>query len=102
MISSFSGGFTGMNGHYSTGTYTVLSGTVTVDGVAAERKIMVLDRYTLDLLAATHSNADTGEWTIKGIADAGSKRILVLALDTTGNYNAEVADYVTQVTVSVS
>lgn len=75
-----------------------LAGVVTVDGVAASRLVVVLDRVTLTLIAATVSVAATGAWEIKGLPEFPMRSLLVLSLDNTGNYNAEAADYISQVT----
>lgn len=74
-----------------------LAGTVTVDGVPARRLVAVLYRYSFTLIAATQSDPVTGAWEIKGLEQYSTSSLIVLALDNTGNYNAEVADYVSQV-----
>lgn len=73
-----------------------LAGTVTVDGVPAKRLVAVLNRATLGLIASTISDS-SGAWEIFGISEYPERALLVLAIDNTGNYNAEVADFVTQV-----
>ena len=78
-----------------------LAGTVTVDGVPAKRPIMIFNRITLAVVAATYSRAD-GSWEVYGLAEYPERYLLVVALDTTGNYNAEVADYVSQVATAAS
>ncbi|EKD40134.1 MAG: hypothetical protein ACD_75C00164G0003 [uncultured bacterium] len=75
-----------------------LAGKVTVDGLPARRHIIVFDRLTFVMIAATTSDPVTGEWEIKGIQQYPERQLLVLSPDNTGNYNAEVADYVSQVT----
>lgn len=74
-----------------------LAGTITVDGQPARRLVVVIDRDTLVLKAATHSDSVTGAWEVKGIEEFPEKQLLVFSLDNTGKYNAEVADYVSQV-----
>jgi len=75
-----------------------LAGVVTVDGVPARRTVVVFERKTFTIVAATVSSETTGAWEIYGIAEYPERSLLVLALDNTGNYNAEVADYISQVT----
>ncbi|WP_284153042.1 hypothetical protein [Desulfofustis limnaeus] len=95
MIADYSaiclGTFTARQGRHK------LAGTVTVDGQPARRNIMVIDRRTLTYVAGTTSDPTTGAWEIYGVSEYPERSLLVLALDTTGHYNAEVADYITQV-----
>lgn len=74
-----------------------LAGTVTVDGQPASRLICVFDRLTKVLLAAKWSDAATGAWEIAGMNEYPRRRLFVAAFDSEGNYNAEIADYVSQV-----
>lgn len=74
-----------------------LAGTVFVDGQPASRLIGVFDRSTLVLLAAIWSDPTTGAWEVYGLPEYPAQSLLVLALDTTGAYNAEMADFVSQV-----
>jgi hypothetical protein len=74
-----------------------LAGTITVDGQPASRLVVVLERKTFVLVAATFSNPTTGAWEIKGIAEYPMQSLLVMSLDNGGDYNAEVADYISQV-----
>ena len=74
-----------------------IAGTVTVDGQPAERIVVAFDRRTLTYLGATLSDPKTGEWEMPGLPELPEKALLVIGMDTTGNYNAEVADYITQV-----
>ena len=75
-----------------------LAGTVYVDGSPAQKRIVVFKRNTTELVADTYSHPATGAWEIYGLAEFVERDLLVLALDETGNYNAEVADFVSQVT----
>ena len=75
-----------------------LAGTVYVDGVPGRRLVVVVDRVTMVLVAARWSDPVTGAWEIQGLSQFEERGLLVLALDHTGNYNAEVADFVSQVT----
>lgn len=74
-----------------------LAGTVTVDGKPAQKRVMVFDRISLELLAATYSAPATGAWELYGLPEYAEGSLLVVAFDGSGNFNAEVADYVTQV-----
>ncbi len=75
-----------------------LAGTVFVDGSPGRRLVVVIDRVAFVLVASKWSDPTTGVWEIKGLAQFDERQLLVLALDHTGNYNAEVADFVSQVT----
>ena len=75
-----------------------LAGVVTVDGQYAEKRIHVHLRSTMELVAATYSDPVTGEWEIFGLPEYPEGSLIVIAFDNTGTYNAEVADYVSQVT----
>ena len=74
-----------------------LAGTVTVDGIPSKRDIFVIDRMSLSYVAGTKSDTVTGEWEITGLPEYPEGSLIVLALDNTATYNAEVADYVSQV-----
>lgn len=73
-----------------------LAGTVTVDEQPAERIVTVFDRLSYRWLASTLSDRENGAWEIRGMPEYPERRLLVVAFDSTGNYNAEVADYITQ------
>ena len=75
-----------------------LAGTVTVDGNPAQKRVMVFNRISLELLAATYSDQATGAWELYGLPEYTKRSLLVVAFDDSGQYNAEVADYVSQVT----
>jgi len=74
-----------------------LAGTITVDGVPASRVVAVLDRRSFERMATTTSNHKTGKWEVVGLPERPEKALVVVAFDNTGKYNAEVADYVSQV-----
>ncbi len=74
-----------------------LAGVITVGGIPKKRIVIVFDRSNLTPIASTYSNQETGEWKITGIPEYPERQLLVLSLDHTGKYNAEVADYVSQV-----
>lgn len=75
-----------------------LAGSVKIDGVLGPRLVVIIDRLTFVLVAATWSRPD-GSWQIYGIPEYPERRLLAVALDHTGNYNADVADYISQVTM---
>jgi len=74
-----------------------IAGAVTVDGAPAERVVMVMNRRNFTYIGATLSDPTTGDWEITGLQEYQEGTLLVIAMDTTGAYNAEVADYVSQV-----
>lgn len=74
-----------------------LGGVVKVDGVPAKRYVSVYDRRNFSFIASTISSATTGEWEIIGLPEYPEETLLVVAMDIGGNYNAEVADYISQV-----
>lgn len=74
-----------------------LAGVVKVDGTPASRLVVVLDRRTCTFLAATTSNPSTGAWEIIGLPEYPERVLVVLAFDNTEAFNAEIADYITQV-----
>ena len=74
-----------------------IGGTVTVDGNPARRYVIAYDRRTMDVIATVISDATTGAWEVAGMPELPEQTLLVVALDTEGKYNAEVADYVSQV-----
>ncbi len=75
----------------------VLAGTITVNGSPAERRVAVFTRDTLEPVGITLSDPTTGVWRISGINEYPERSLLVVAFDDAGNFNAEVADFVTQV-----
>ena len=75
-----------------------LAGTVTIDGSPAKRLVVVLKRDDLSYVAAKFSDQTTGAWEVNGLSEYPEKSLLVVALDNSETYNAEVADYVSQVT----
>lgn len=75
----------------------MLAGKVTVDGSPASRFITVFKRGNYEHIAVTKSLAETGDWKIMGLPEYPERSLLVVATDTEGKYNAEVADYVSQV-----
>ena len=71
---------------------------MTVDGVPAQRTVVIVNRISFVVYAMTMSDPITGEWEVKGLPEFAERSLLVLAMDNTGNYNAEVVDYISQVT----
>jgi hypothetical protein len=78
-----------------------LAGTITVDDIPARRNVFVCDRRSLAYVAATTSDPTTGAWAITKLPEYPVGSLIVLALDDAGTYNAEVADYVSQVVTEV-
>ena len=74
-----------------------LAGKITVDGVPAKRRVAIINRKLFTLIAVTQSSSATGEWEIIGLPEYPENELTVIAFDSTGNYNAEVADYISQV-----
>ncbi|KJR97274.1 MAG: hypothetical protein VR65_25425 [Desulfobulbaceae bacterium BRH_c16a] len=75
-----------------------LAGITYVDGVPGKRLVVVEHRTTFVLLTAKWSDPVTGAWEIKGLPEYPERALRVLGVDHTGNYNDEVATYVSQVT----
>ncbi len=75
-----------------------LAGTVTVNGSPAQRRVVVLVRNSLECVAATLSDPATGGWQISHINEYPEQSLLIVAFDDAGDYNAETADFVSQVT----
>ena len=75
----------------------MLAGTVTVDGLPAKRLVVIFDRRSLTYVASTFSDPVNGTWKIKGVSEHPLRSLLALSFDNTGHYNAEVADYISQV-----
>lgn len=71
-----------------------LSGTVAVNEVAAEKRVVVMTRGTMVIIDSTVSRPD-GTWDIFGIAQKyDGVALTVIATDYTDTYNAEIADNV--------
>ncbi|MBV5327672.1 MAG: hypothetical protein JZU65_08535 [Chlorobium sp.] len=76
-----------------------LAGTVTVDGAPAQRLVSVLIRDTWEQLAAKQSDAVTGAWEFYGLPEYPLRALMVISVDDEpGTHNAEIADFVSQVT----
>lgn len=73
-----------------------LGGMTTVNGSPASKRILVLDRDSGIAIAIVHSHSVTGKWKLTGIQTRAEGSLLVIALDDTGKFNAEVADHVSQ------
>ena len=73
-----------------------LAGIVTVDGVPASKLVAVILRASYVLLALRWSDPFTGAWEVAGLPEYPEGSLLVLAMDNSGTYNAEAADYVSQ------
>ncbi len=75
-----------------------LAGTVTVDGSPAKKRVVVFLRDSFTAVFVTLSDPATGAWKAVGLPQYAEGALTVIAFDDTGTYNAEVADYVSQVT----
>ena len=75
-----------------------IAGTVTVDGLPARRIVSMFDRRSMTWIASTISNPATGAWVLSGLPEYPERVLAVIAWDHTGNYNAEIADFISQVT----
>jgi len=77
----------------------ILAGVTKVNGVPAPKRVHLLLRGTNVVVASKISRSD-GTWEIKGINEYPERSLTVIAFDDTGNYNAEIADFVSQVASS--
>lgn len=72
-----------------------ISGTVKVNGVAAQKTVMVFNRETMTLLNIRGSNTD-GTFEFIGLPESKlptfPNGLLVLAIDSSEGFNAEIAD----------
>lgn len=75
----------------------ILRGTITVGGVAASRRVAVFHRGSLSCVGATSSSQDDGSWEITGMNEYAEGKLFVIAFDDNGEYNAEIADFISQV-----
>lgn len=73
-----------------------LAGCVTVNSVGASKRMVVQKRGSLEYIASTYSNAD-GSWEIRGMPVMPERSLMAIALDDTGQYNAEILDFLSQV-----
>ena len=73
-----------------------LAGRVTVNATGASKRIVVEKRGTAEYVASTHSNAD-GTWEIRGMPVSPERSLKATVFDDTGQYNAEVLDFLSQV-----
>ena len=74
-----------------------IGGTVTVEGVPQKRMVVAIDRRTFSFVYATTSHPETGEWAMEGLEELPERSLMVFAVDSEGKYNAEVADFISQV-----
>lgn len=75
----------------------ILGGVVKVDGVPAKKRIVLFEKATHMPVASTISNPETGEWKITNINQYPIKGLFAVTFDDTEEFNAEIADFVTQV-----
>lgn len=74
-----------------------LAGRATVDGKPAKRRIVVQKRGTLEYVASTMTDPATGDWEISGMPNLPERSLISTNFDDTGVFNAEVADFLSQV-----
>lgn len=77
---------------YSNGGSGSISGTITVNGVQAKKRVLLFDRSLNRPIRAAISGAD-GSYSFHAI-DA-SRKYYVVALDDTETHNAKIADHLT-------
>lgn len=78
----------------------VLGGTIKENGVPAKKRIMIFHKKTYEIIASAWSDATTGIWKISNTNEYPDRMLYVVAFDDTGTYNAEIADFVSQVVPS--
>lgn len=71
-----------------------LSGTVTVGGSPAARRVVIIDRKSLEVVAVTFSAAD-GTWSVSGLDPSDSERYAALCFFGDGAENAAIFDRLT-------
>ena len=76
----------------------ILSGVIKDDGVPVARRVALLTRDTLDLVAVTRSRPD-GTYQFRGLPEYPARSLLIVWLDDEheGRHNAECLDFVTQI-----
>lgn len=71
-----------------------LSGTVSVEGVAAVKRVVAIDRVTFAYIKSALSAQD-GAWVINGLPESlAQSDLIAMAVDDSGVYNIEAADRV--------
>jgi len=76
--------------------YNYVKGTVKVGGVVAPRRVVILDRRTLEYVSSCFSKAD-GTFEFKNLAEQGfHDYYVVIAFDDSRVYNADTMDFVKQ------
>jgi len=77
----------------------LLSGTVKENGAPAKKRILVFSRESNTVIASTFSDATTGHWQISHTLEYPEKSLFAVAFDDTETFNAEIADFISQVTM---
>lgn len=72
-----------------------LAGTFAVNGQPAVGLITLFNRTSNVLLAARYSLPD-GNWQLAGLPEYPPRSLRIEATDNSGQYNAQVYDYITQ------
>lgn len=73
-----------------------LAGITKVNGTPAKAMISIFNRYTNEIIASKWSDATTGEWEVRYLPEYPLKSLLVVSKSFSQDYNAEVADFITQ------
>jgi len=73
-----------------------IAGHVIVNRAGASRRVVVQQRNSLGYVASTHSNTD-GTWEIRGMPVLPERSLMAIAVDDSGQFNAEVLDFLSQV-----
>ncbi|WP_028579441.1 hypothetical protein [Desulfogranum japonicum] len=71
-----------------------VGGTLDIDGSAAKRRIMIFHRQSGALLCTSMSQED-GTWRSPCFPKVSDRKLLVVAVDDTGEFNAVPFDHVT-------
>lgn len=78
-------------------TYKHVKGLLRVNGVAGQRRVMLLDRRTLQYVSSCYSRSD-GSFEFRNLPEQGfHDYYVVLAFDDHRIYNAEAVDFIKQV-----
>ena len=84
-----------VGGTYVQPTKYKVEGVLTIeDQPYAFRRVIVVNRQTMEILAATVTDAE-GNFSMTGLPDFGVDKVMVIGQEETGNYNAKCFDHVT-------
>ena len=71
--------------------------TTYFEGVASPQRILVFDRFSGDIVASGKSKEDGTFRRYVGNIYTDERKVMVVTLDDTATYNAEIADHVNSV-----